>query len=358
LETAKKTLGINPSDDEAYVNLGWAYEDQVKYIEAESAFKMALGINPKNDEAYKGLGQAYHDQGKRKEAESAFKKALGINSRNGRAYVELGHAYDDQGKYSEAVAAFKKALAINPRNDDAYAGLGWVYNQGQGKFAEAEAAFKKALGINSNNDWSYFNLGRAYRNQGKFAEAALAFRKALGINPQNNWAYAELVWLCVDGNGNLSHSRKLLEESIKMNSAPTDRMYGALATAHAAMGDIRHAKQYHEKAEELRLREYDSVVADNYRRLKGMLDRRGVRLVCVQYPMRGIAPLRKIFQGRDAGIVFVDNENVFKEAVERNSLQEYFRDMFAGDFGHCTPKGNELLARNIAAVLAREVFTK
>jgi hypothetical protein len=32
--------------------------------------------------------------------------------------------------------------------------------------------------------------------------------------------------------------------------------------------------------------------------------------------------------------------------------------MFAGDFGHCTVKGNTLLAQNIADVILREVFNK
>ena len=100
------------------------------------------------------------------------------------------------------------------------------------------------------------------------------------------------------------------------------------------------------------------MTAKNYHHLKAMADQRGVKLVCVQYPMRSLEPLRRVCQGRDEGIIFVDNEEVFKQAVVRESLQEYFRDMFAGDFGHCTDKGNALLAGNIADVLAREVFGK
>jgi len=32
--------------------------------------------------------------------------------------------------------------------------------------------------------------------------------------------------------------------------------------------------------------------------------------------------------------------------------------MFGGDFGHCTHKGNRLLAENIANVIFKEVFSK
>ena len=32
--------------------------------------------------------------------------------------------------------------------------------------------------------------------------------------------------------------------------------------------------------------------------------------------------------------------------------------MYAGDFGHCTPMGNILIAQNIADVILKEVFNK
>ena len=56
--------------------------------------------------------------------------------------------------------------------------------------------------------------------------------------------------------------------------------------------------------------------------------------------------------------MFVDNEKVFKEAIRKSSYREYFSDLFAGDFGHCTPKGYGLLAKNIASVVLNRVFGK
>ena len=73
--------------------------------------------------------------------------------------------------------------------------------------------------------------------------------------------------------------------------------------------------------------------------------------------MRSIQPLKKIFK-EDEDVVFVDNERIFKDAVRKEGYNEYFRDMFGGDFGHCTQKGNRLLAGNIANVIFKEVFGK
>jgi hypothetical protein len=74
--------------------------------------------------------------------------------------------------------------------------------------------------------------------------------------------------------------------------------------------------------------------------------------------MRSIESLKKIFQGNDKGIIFVDNEKIFKDAVARNGYRDYFRDIFGGEFGHCTEKGNRLLAENIADAILREAFKK
>ena len=52
----------------------------------------------------------------------------------------------------------------------------------------------------------------------------------------------------------------------------------------------------------------------------------------------------------------VHNEKIFKEAVQEGSYSEYFFDNFGGVFGHCTPKGNRLLAQNIANVILEECF--
>jgi tetratricopeptide (TPR) repeat protein len=308
-------------NDRAYVELGWAYQAQCKYAEAEAAFKKGPAINPGDDRAYQELGQFYQAQRKFAEAAAAYKKALGINPGNVWVPAGLVWVYQEQGKSAEAEKILKKALEINPRNDRAYWGLGWAY-QSQGKYAEAEEAFKKALEMNPGNDGAYQQLGGFYQAQGKFAETAAAYKKALEINPGN------------------------------------DKVYQQLGHFYQVQGKSAEAAAVFKQADEMRLKEYDSVLTDNYRRLQEMLGRRGIQLVCVQYPMRSLAPLKKMFQGRERGVIFVDNEKVFKDAVKRSSMQDYFVDRFGGDFGHCTLKGKELLAETIAGVLRREYFRK
>ena len=104
---------------------------------------------------------------------------------------------------------------------------------------------------------------------------------------------------------------------------------------------------------------YGSIAVDNYHKLKEILDKRRIKRVCVQYPMRDVEPLKKIFW-KNKGVIFVDNESVFKEALKKGGYKykEYFRDMFAGDFGHFAQKSKKLLTQNIADVILREVFNR
>ena len=55
-------------------------------------------------------------------------------------------------------------------------------------------------------------------------------------------------------------------------------------------------------------------------------------------------------------IVFVENKINFEEALKNAKYSRYFSDNFGGDFGHCTRWGNELIARDLAGVIARIVL--
>jgi len=132
---------------------------------------------------------------------------------------------------------------------------------------------------------------------------------------------------------------------------------GGLAVTYMQLNRYEDAEKYFKQAEEARLSYYNSVTASNLLEIKRILDARGIKFVCVQYPIRSLGLLREIFK-KENGVVFVDNEEIFKNAIRHSNYNDYFIDMFAGDFGHCTPKGNRLLAENIANVILREVFHK
>ncbi len=279
------------------------------------------GLDPHNF-SYAQMGQFRSDKKSFADFEQWGKKAIELKPDDDSLYMQLGWLYDDHLDFVKAEHAYRKAMELNPLNEIVRVNLGQVYVQ-QGRYAEAEQCFKETLELNSDNSSALDALGNLYGFQGRFYEAEPLFKRAIKLEP-DNW------WLC-----------------------------GRLALVYSAMGGRKRFNLYTEKANGLRNRIYDPVTINNYQRLKRALDRRKIHLVCVQYPMRNVSPLEDIFkEDGGADVVFVDNEKIFKDAVEREGYKAYFRDMFAGNFGHCTDNGNRLLAENIADVILREVFKK
>jgi tetratricopeptide (TPR) repeat protein len=236
-------------------------------------------------------------------------------------YIGLAWQLRDEGKWDNAEEMFKKAIKINPENCSAYQDLGMFYTS-QRKYEEAKEMFKKAIEISPTYDWAYIELGSCYELLGQREKSEEMFKKAIEINPEG------------------------------------DKAYGGLARCYERQGKYMLAEECFSQLNKMRLEKYNPVTKRNYYKLIEIVTRMGIRLVCVQYPVRSIKPLEKMLEPYKKDIIFVDNEKLFKEALRLGSYDEYFEDSFAGDFGHCTKKGNELLADNIAKTISKSYFKR
>jgi tetratricopeptide (TPR) repeat protein len=255
--------------------------------------------------------------------ERALQKNIELNPNNDEAYIELGLFYLNQGRL--VLGLFKKAVELKTTNEHAYIALGlWESCDKQDSshdVSEAEKILKEAIALNPQNDKAYFGLGLLYANHAHIPQAIAAFKKAIEINPKS------------------------------------DKAYGALAALYDEKGDPVSSERNYRKANELRKDYCNPQTAQNYRNLKVILDKKGIRLVCVQYPLRSIRPLEDIFYGQD-GIIYVDNERIFRKAIKERGYGSYFLDIFGGDFGHCNKEGNMILATNIANAILKNGFRK
>ena len=360
VQKLKKELKLNPGNGKAHLQLGWLYRDQGKLQQAEEEFKKALKLNPENYEASSKLGWLYLEQEKFQQAEMCIKKALQINPGNDSAYLQLWAIYREQGKFQQAEEEFKKELEFNPENSERHFQLGSIYRH-QEKFRQAEERFKKALELNPDNSETHLQLGSIYRHQGKFKQAEERFKKALELNPGDEEAFLQLE-MTYQIQGKSQQAEETFKKALKFNTG-TSETYFQLANLYREQGKFQQAEERFKKAMNLNTEtpkghygSYSRFTANNYLAIKTILDERKIRLVCVQYPMNNAALVKNIFTGKADDIVFVDNEKIFKEAVRKFGYAAYFRDMFGGNFGHCTDNGNKLLGENIAGVILKEIF--
>lgn len=321
-ETADKATAINLKMVEAYSDLAWWYVNKMEYDKAEEIFKKAMEMSPESPDAYTELGKYYSvikkDDHK---AVEMFLKAIETAPEDAEAYSELGKYYVTRGEHDKGEGLLRKAINIDPQEYDTYKVLAEHYSSRK-EFWNTVGILKKAIEMNPKNTDAYIELGKYYKIEKQHDKAEETFKAALTKNPQSDILFNEL-------------SALLFEKQVK--AEPREK--GTTLT------------------EEIRSKYYAPKTKHNYQRLKQILSKRGIQLVCAQYPLRDVKKLEGMFEDQ-GNIIFVDNEKVFKEALKPDSYDAYFVDRFAGDFGHCTAKGNKLLAENIANVLVEKYFEK
>lgn len=279
--------------------------------ESERLFLRAIDLDPKNAAAHVGLARYYMNSQNTKKVISECKSALALDPQNDAALTVRGRAGMESRKWREGAGYLEQAVGINPLNDEALGALSWCYYWEQERFKEAEDLALRALKIDPANYMANATAWYIYKGKREPERALDIALKALEADPHNDRFIAEI-----------SHLFDLL-------------------------GDPEQSKEYLDKIETARGNAINPITVQSYKTLRELCGRRGITLLAVQYPMRSIKPLQKI-AGEGEGVIFVDNETVFREMVNRDSYQAYFEDHFAGDFGHCTPAGNALLAENIA----------
>lgn len=384
-EAFRTYVSLDPDNLDVYCEAGFLYHQKGDPEQARSIFLRALELDPRAACAYLGLGVCYKAQSRFREANEVLEECIRLAPDNAEAYIEKGFVSLELVELARARALFMKAIELDPRSDHAYRGLGLVC-RAQMAFSDSEAFFKKAIEINPLTGGSYSALAVLYRERGRVSEAEDCLQKFVALEPDNAKSLVQLAWFYFEQD-NYARAREVFARALRVNPkedsayvglAYTAREQGrlpeardfavkavelnpgnkhacaALSGVYAYMGQYDAAMEYSQKVNNLDSSWFKPVTVNSYRLLKEKLDTRGIRLICVQYPMRSAAFLMNIFKDEN-DVVFVDNEESFKQLVREAGVQEVFRDLFAGDFGHCTDKGNRLLAKNIAKAILKAV---
>ena len=119
--------------------------------------------------------------------------------------------------------------------------------------------------------------------------------------------------------------------------------------------DYNKAKEYFDKAEELRLNFPNIETYNLYKLIVKKLVDNNIKVICMQYPVRSIKPLQEPLKNEPYydKLTFISNEKLFKDALIKKNYNEIFSDQFAADFGHCTNLGNTLIAKNVVNTLEK-----
>ena len=126
---------MKPDSPFPFYWLGWIYNDQGKYAEAETVLRNALRLKPDYSERYNELGYCLRKLGRYSEAVSAYKAAINLNPDLALAQLGLGDVYFYHQQYRSNLRVQRDRL--KPDNATAFYNLAWCYNDSD-QFAEAE----------------------------------------------------------------------------------------------------------------------------------------------------------------------------------------------------------------------------
>lgn len=266
--------------------------------------------------------------------------------------------YESQ-DFDGAVALYLSILAEDPACSEAYRNLAVLYRERE-KWDALEALFQKEMREKSLLHYpaQYIKarsvLGNRYCKSGQIKKGIEHFKNVIVMSLNNNMPYAHMLEGAIPLETAADMERILLDD-MKREEGDNNITGFLLAQVYRVTGNEENAQSYEDKAGMHELRNYHEMTIRNYAKLRYMAAKNNIGLVCVQYPMRSVETLKKMI-GEHAGVVYVDNEASFKQAVADTSYQTYFQDRFGGDFGHCTRKGNALLASNVGQVILKEYF--
>ena len=132
-----------------------------------------------------------------------------------------------------------------------------------------------------------------------------------------------------------------------------DEGYRELAIVYKLAGDKVLSLENMKMADKYYAQKYKLIIEKNFINIKNIARYRGKKIIFMQYPLRTEVFLQNIFKG-EQDVLVVSNKSNFEEALKSGNFKNYFVDMFAGDFGHCSKEGNKLIAENLKNVILKD----
>jgi len=189
-QACSKAVDLGNAGAAGHVCLGVIASGTGKYEEAVDQFQRAAQLEPTNEDALIGLGGAYESLGKPQDAENTYKKIVQLRPSYWRGYNLLGTFYARQAQYDDAVKMFQKVIEHTPESFRGYANLGAAYIY-EAKYADAIKPLEQSLAIHATAD-TYSNLGTAYYYRRQFKQAAEQYDEAVKMNAKDYASWGNL----------------------------------------------------------------------------------------------------------------------------------------------------------------------
>jgi tetratricopeptide (TPR) repeat protein len=181
-----RVLQADPSNMDAYNNLGDLYISQNRLEDAKKQYVEAARKQPKTAVAATTMvGIILTLQNKHAEARQQYQQAIAIDPQAAVAANNLAWDYAENGgaTLDVALSLAQTAKARLPSRWEASDTLGWIYYK-KGLASLAVTAFRQGAEQNPSNPTVQYHLGLAHLKNGDRPEAQKALQRALTLDPK------------------------------------------------------------------------------------------------------------------------------------------------------------------------------
>jgi len=392
-QTARRWAAVRPLPADAedpQVQQGWAYLERGDEQSARDCFAAVRQRLPRQVGAVWATAVLQFDSSDYTGALETLLPMLSPAEKDHEMlYLIAGLCYRETGDVYRARQSFLQVLTFNPENVVGYQSLIDCYLRGMTIPVGAEF-FDKMIANNPACDWGYTGQGWDLVCVKRYDEALVCFYEALVRDARSSFALEGVAHCLVDAVARKTiaggEAVTMLEDFVQQGAwdplllhklagfylrcgqvESAARIYSQITESNAndmqAWAGLSYCEEtrsqsgqrryYKVKQQNVMHRLLPRMTQLSYQLLADVTRRYQIRLMCISYPRRSVEPVRNVLADFP-DVLYVDNQQTFENALRQSCYEDLFIDNFAGDFGHCTAKGNRLLAENVARAIERE----
>ena len=241
-------------NSEPYISLGRLYRNRGEEWneQAEEYLNKAIEIDPTNADAYIELGELRDAENRTDEAEAYFLRAVDLKRNYWKAHEALAGFYYYNEQYQKAIDYYKIATSLAPDVATGFGGMGAAYTL-LGDVENARMAYNRSLELKPSRQ-AYTNIGLSYYYAGNFEDASEMQQKALEFAPDDHRVWGRLAesqrfipGLEEESGRAYKKASALAEDNLTINSSDW-RTRGLLATYLAHIDRMSEAIEQADQA--------------------------------------------------------------------------------------------------------------
>src|SRR5215472_7856299 len=191
----KKVVASQPSNYQAWFDLGFVYNALGKSDDSMTAYRQSITAKPDVFESNLNLGLMLA-KNKQPEAEEFLRSATKlkpvshVDQGKATAWLALGHILEGKDP-NEAIEAYRQAAALQPNDLESRLSAG-VLLEKQNQFADAEEQYKQVLTLAPSNADAVVGLANIYMRGRRYPEAEEYLRKVVAQRPSDPVGHIQL----------------------------------------------------------------------------------------------------------------------------------------------------------------------